>query len=432
MTDAPHTRQSRGAAAPPSREEVESYEGESGFVGSTESDTGAARTPLDRRIASLDGIRGLAILLVVVHNAGTVRGELTGLLLRGWSVIANSGWIGVQLFFALSGFLITRILLESKGVTGGMRSFYVRRLLRIAPLYYATLIFLFAIAPHIPPIMHLASTRGHSEAWYWLYLSNWISPWGATVGLPHVWSLAVEEQFYLFWPFLVAALSTRALGYTSIAMIVFAFAARAGLDAILPLHYADEAAYTFTVTRWDAIAFGALVAILVTTKPASWFKPRLVLLGLIGSAVALLGVLGVEHGIASMGMPAEFVSMPVTSFASALLVLCCAVPTFARERAVSWIPRLFSSRALAWVGKYSYAIYVFHMPVHIVLSHYADHTLSHGSPPYQFVLLVAYVTAVFAISAALALISWQLIEQPMLSLKRYFPMPSRTARPVRA
>jgi peptidoglycan/LPS O-acetylase OafA/YrhL len=252
------------------------------------------------------------------------------------------------------------------------------------------------------------------------------------VALPHVWSLAVEEQFYLFWPFLVAALSARALGYSCGVMILVALAARAGLDFILPLHYADEAAYTFTITRWDAIAFGALIAIAVTTRPTTWFKPRLVVLGLIGCVVALLGVLEVEHGIASIGAPAEFVSMPVTGLGSALLVLCCAVPAFAHHGGLRWIPRVFSLRPLAWVGKYSYALYVFHMPVHLVLSHYADHTLSNGTPSARFAMLIGYVAAVFIVSMILALISWHLLEHPMLSLKRYFPMPTGKPRPARA
>jgi peptidoglycan/LPS O-acetylase OafA/YrhL len=106
---------------------LSAYEGESGIVGSG-SDEAAVR------IDALDGIRALAIILVMIHNVGSVAGPSSGTALKLWGLLSNAGWIGVQLFFALSGFLITRILLRSAGTPGWMKSFYARRALRIVPL----------------------------------------------------------------------------------------------------------------------------------------------------------------------------------------------------------------------------------------------------------------------------------------------------------
>ena len=151
----------------------------------------------------------MPILLVIPHNAIASLADNPCAVKCGgttWAamLLVNVGWIGVQIFFVLSGFLITRNLLDSLGAPNYYRAFYVRRALRILPLYYGTLAVVFLLLPLVG--LHPLGDDGgaRDRLWFWVFLSNWSVPLGAAAcGLPHFWSLAVEEQFYLAWPALV-------------------------------------------------------------------------------------------------------------------------------------------------------------------------------------------------------------------------------------
>ena len=153
-----------------------------------------SQTP--RHIPALDGLRAIAILLVIPHNVYIF--ETT----RGWLApfawISNAGWIGVQLFFVLSGFLITRNLLSSRGAPNYYSAFFGRRILRIFPLYYLVLTFFLLVLPEVVNLSAAIRSSYANQPWLWLFLSNWAQPFGKEVyWFPHFWSLAVEEQFYL-------------------------------------------------------------------------------------------------------------------------------------------------------------------------------------------------------------------------------------------
>ena len=193
---------------------------------------GAAPPPGPSRwrghIKPLDGLRGIAILLVMwFHFAWPAKAQ--GLITRLYVSVAALGWVGVDLFFVLSGFLITGILLDSKRGAGYFRNFYARRVLRIFPLYYAVLLVTLVILPLIVPYDTPALKRLlEGQGWLWLYSTNisvavehgnWIAS-ADWLRMGALWSLAVEEHFYLVWPLLVFFLSRRALLRTSIAMIV--------------------------------------------------------------------------------------------------------------------------------------------------------------------------------------------------------------------
>ncbi|HEX6051682.1 MAG TPA: acyltransferase, partial [Gemmatimonadaceae bacterium] len=167
-------------------------------------------------VPALDGVRGLAVALVLVcHVAWDFSSP--SYMERGLIEVARAGWIGVDLFFVLSGFLITGILLDTRGGPKYFRHFYVRRTLRIFPLYYAILVGVFVITPLV------AATRDRrwftdivdQQGWFWTYTSNVFlavtGRWEQTGILGHFWSLAVEEQFYLIWPAVVLLLSPRQL-----------------------------------------------------------------------------------------------------------------------------------------------------------------------------------------------------------------------------
>src|SRR5262249_31198346 len=128
------------------------------------------RRMLRGHVPALDGVRGLAILLVIIHNAGGPVGPSEGVVMKLFDVVTNVGWVGVQLFFVLSGFLITGILLDTRGKARAWSAFYMRRVLRIFPLYYAALIVAFVGAKLV--LGRPATAEAHA-LWYFLYVSNW-------------------------------------------------------------------------------------------------------------------------------------------------------------------------------------------------------------------------------------------------------------------
>src|SRR5580700_9993704 len=153
-----------------------------------------------KKIPQLDALRGLAVLLVLLHNTN---------IYPSWHLgfISDNGWMGVDLFFVLSGFLITGILLDTKQSAEYFKNFYARRCLRIWPLYYSALLFMFVILPLLRPTEAAAIFAPRSSPWwaYPLYLQNFLVPIPskATGLLGVTWPLAVEEQFYLCWPLAV-------------------------------------------------------------------------------------------------------------------------------------------------------------------------------------------------------------------------------------
>jgi peptidoglycan/LPS O-acetylase OafA/YrhL len=375
------------------------------------------------RIAALDGLRGMAILLVLLHNDGGVSGGLTNLALKLYaSLVTAPGWWGVQLFFALSGFLITRILLESKGARGYFSRFYMRRALRIFPLYYVAVALVFFAVPHTTALEPITETGTRSSFWYWTYLANWIQPFGGLVPtFGHFWSLAVEEQFYLLWPALVLMVSERSLAIVCSSIAVAALVIRFSLFSIFEPTLAGSAAYHFTISRCDSLALGALVAIIarnprMLSTALRWIWPVMV------TVLVAIGVLYVrQHGLEPSDLPVVTFGQTLFAVLSAALVLVCATP---RETgATRKLTRALSVRWLRSVGKYSYAIYIFHVPMNRLARPIFDPILSTGGSYVRLAEHLAYVIGIFACCYLAAVISWYVIEQPFLSLKRFFPLP---------
>ena len=210
----------------------------------------AAAERVGRHIPALDGIRGIAIIWVVLHNATAMPFAPAS---RGWHVLpllAQPGWIGVQLFFALSGFLITAGLLDSRGSPHFFRDFYAKRALRIVPLYYTVLFVLLVLLPWLarPP----APFSSAHQAPLWFFAANWVE--SLPYGFAHFWSLAVEEQFYLLWPLVVVGLAPRGLLRACLWIAAGALLLRGALAAY---GVASWTLYVNTACRMDALALGA-------------------------------------------------------------------------------------------------------------------------------------------------------------------------------
>src|SRR5439155_6239195 len=226
-----------------------------------------AEKQVSKKIPQLDAVRGVAILLVILHNERSVFPSLH--LER---LFAN-GWMGVDLFFVLSGFLITGILLDSTPSDRDVTNFYARRCLRIWPLYYALLVFMFVIVPRLRPSDAHTVFDKSSPWWaYPLFLQNVLipSPTNAAGPLAVTWSLAIEEQFYLVWPWVVRYASRAEIRRLALLVI--------GLSPALRLYLAghDVNLYTNVFCRLDGLMAGALLALLIRTDQfsPSKFIPR--------------------------------------------------------------------------------------------------------------------------------------------------------------
>ena len=195
-----------------------------------------AAGPTASHLPSIDGLRGIAVLLVMQYHFWALPFSLykrkpTLLVDDGVALVFGAGWIGVDLFFVLSGFLITGILLDVKGHGGYFRNFYARRTLRIMPVYFLFLAFVIFVIPLVPlfdggfAVTSETENLRNEQFWFWTYLANIAASLQSIHIQPgfvnlHFWTLAVEEQFYLIWPLVVLVLNRQRLAITCVAMIV--------------------------------------------------------------------------------------------------------------------------------------------------------------------------------------------------------------------
>jgi peptidoglycan/LPS O-acetylase OafA/YrhL len=372
------------------------------------------------RIDTLDGVRGLAILAVLVdHSAIWI--TPTSALDRVVQAFTGSGWSGVDLFFVLSGFLITGILIDAKGGQNYFRNFYARRVLRIFPVYYLT-IALVLLASFIPTIAHhypdATAELRRVQPWYWTYTTNYLIALHGWAAAPmrstHLWSLAVEEQFYLVWPALVLLADRRTLTRICMALLILCPILRI---ALFLTGTAPRELVVLTPTRLDTLAMGALLAIAARADGglARWRRPLGVIA--IGCVLSLAATLTFRDRIANESP--EIVTLGFTliaTIAAAIIVFATTTP------ADSVTHRFLAHPALRAIGRYSYAMYIFHFPIVGLLHdrHLAPNAMptllgSHLPAQFGFTLLC------FGITYAVAFASWHLFERPILRLKDHFP-----------
>jgi peptidoglycan/LPS O-acetylase OafA/YrhL len=381
-----------------------------------------------RHLPALDGLRGLAIAMVMVCHFLPYNDQPHSLSGRLFFFVGRCGWCGVDLFFVLSGFLITGILLEAKGASHYFRNFYARRTLRIFPLYYLVLTAVFVLIPLVRPDAfappELAAIR-HRQAWLWTYGSNVLMSWKNDLGLFHAdwldlnpfWSLAVEH-FYLVWPAVVFLCGRRSLKAVCLAIVGGSFVLR----GVMFHKGLDDAIYVFTPCRVDTMALGALLAVLVRGDPR-------VARRLLGGAKGLAMVFGIAWMASLWHNPGRDRLWSVTAgyslvafFFAALLPAVLAAPIGAP------LGRIFHSAWLRTLGKYSYGLYVYHVVLGSTfnrcfgvdrLKAVFQTRLHLGGAAYG-AGVVAYLLLASAASFAVAWVSWNLLEKRFLTLKKYF------------
>lgn len=298
---------------------------------------------------ALDGLRGTAILLVVfLHNF-----RFTNYFFFGW--------LGVDLFFVLSGFLITGILLKSLGQPNYLRNFYMRRILRIFPIYYLTLIICFGILPNIIPDYININYYTHNQIWLWTYLQNWLfvfkDPFGTQM-LLHTWSLAVEEQFYIVWPIAILLIRRpKILLVLALAVLITTGFTRFAIWEYDIKDLAYASLYTFT--RIDGLCIGAALALLMRINPGFLKK---------NTAAIVLLMAAINFGFYFINNQHSF-TLPYLAFVgyTTFAVLFGILVHEAVSGESKIINLIFNTRILKFFGQISYGLYVYHWPVYILL-----------------------------------------------------------------
>jgi peptidoglycan/LPS O-acetylase OafA/YrhL len=342
---------------------------------------------MKKKIPQLDAVRGIAVLLVLMHNTDVY----PALHLR---LIAANGWMGVDLFFVLSGLLITGILLDTKESNGYFKNFYARRCLRIWPLYYSLLIFMFVIVPIVRPSEGHAVFEARSSPWwaYPIFLQNFLIPipTQATGLLGVTWSLAVEEQFYLVWPLVVRFCNETQLRRIAIAVICISPVLR----FYLVRHHVNI--YSNTFCRLDGLMAGALLAL--TLRSTNFSPSKLLTRAWIALLVSAPLALGIE-----IAYDAKWIVFSLTALAAVSFIY---LALFSTQK---WLHSLLTNRFLVYSGTISYGIYLLQkIPLDAAKTFHLD--------KHQYLALP--LTA--AVTYALATLSWNLLEKPALKLKRYF------------
>lgn len=373
-----------------------------------------------RHIPALDGLRGFAILLVFIFHYGGGSSSPNPLL-HFVGLVRVGLWIGVPLFFVLSGYLITGILWVSFSDLHWWKNFYIRRSLRIFPLYYLSLAIIGVTA------FAFGDLRIYlSHIWpFALYLQN--LPFAFTMadlGSPArgdiYWSLAVEEHFYLVWPFLLfAARSLRQARFFCVLIFVISFAFR--LFGTIPGHEIRFIPGN-TLSRVGELAIGAFLALLAQDSQATWDRvTRSAPFIAVGALVSYL-VLGyytgtlapVSRGMIVFGMPC------VGILFGAILVLCM--------RQGTWMERVAETRWLRSLGKISYGVYIYHALAMPLAAAAAAHFFSEGA--HNALLGTRFLFGAI-LSVGFALLSFKFFESPFLALKDRFTKKQYPVPPLR-
>jgi len=359
---------------------------------------------LDKNIFQLEVLRGLAILLVMTFH-----------------FFRNNfpfGWVGVDLFFVLSGFLITGKLVESMNSPGFLRSFYIRRILRIVPLYFAVLAFFFLLLPFLNTdfYKHALQSLSKQQWYYWTFSVNFLEAkhgWPTNISLNHLWSIACEMQFYLIWPFVIRwVVNHRQARLAAFLFVVlFALVFRTLITDLLSLNYLAN--YVLPFSRIDAFAIGGFLYFYCTSSRPPNFR-LLLLVGLASITIILFLVFWFELNWHYSNYPVQTVGYTLNAFFWGSVVGISCLSRFNNH---------FLYKCLAKAGKYSYGLYIFHVPVMVAVQKTIKESIGDDR-----VILVAAVS--FFISILLAVLSYHSYERYFFRMRPAFA-PIQKSRQVR-
>ncbi|HEX6886058.1 MAG TPA: acyltransferase [Planctomycetota bacterium] len=352
--------------------------------------------PEDGHVPVLDGLRGLAMLFVFLYHV---------VVYPPWRAPFALGWVGIELFFVLSGFLITGLIVDSEGERNQLRNFYVRRGLRILPLYYLVLAVLY-VQVWIQGGNQAGRILGE-QSWFWLLQQNLLMAnegWYKPLYFAHFWSLALEVQFYAVWPLVLVALGPRQALWACAAVALGSFALRNGLPVAWPFSYAA------TFNHLEGMMVGSAIALMLREKRETLGRVAPLALALTGLPLLYLGLRPSGLHISSEHVMRHVYPLLAVFFGA----LLCA--TFEVGRVGRAARAAFGCRPLLWIGKYSYGIYLTHWVVHLQLKRPLLDWLvpALGTEARAHAASVLLQTALVALLAVLA---YHLVELPALRLK---------------
>jgi peptidoglycan/LPS O-acetylase OafA/YrhL len=352
-----------------------------------------AQVRANGRISSLDGLRGAAVLLVIAAHftAGTIKP--TGIVGAALTPIESAGDFGVELFFALSGYLITTILLKERLRTGtvDLRKFYLRRALRIWPAYYVYLAAVLVLT--LLGVIHVTGWEFASAGLFiWDYARN-VPTWF----LAHTWSLAIEEQFYVLWSAALLWLKPR----VALCIAVIAFLA-VPVGRYVTYRHSDQVTaptiFHMFHARCDSLLVGAVIALAVVVMPAAWERVRRTVARLHLWAPALVVVFASESLTRLLGGSWQLTfGLSIENLAVAALLITALSAGHPVARMLSWRP-------LRLVGVVSFSLYLW------------QQLFAAGDP--DPIVSNPVVALLCMLSAAIA--SHVLVERPLLRVKTRF------------
>ncbi len=351
---------------------------------------------------ALDGLRGVAILLVVfLHNFDFMN-------------YFFFGWLGVDLFFVLSGFLITDILLRTMDQPRFLRNFYIRRILRIFPLFYLTLIIFLILFPLIKSIQLDSSYYTKNQFWLWTYLQNWLFSFKAPTGdktLLHTWSLAVEEQFYLIWPAVILMIRKPKILLWVLVFMLFAVGVARYL--VWTWHVKDLAySSLYTFTRVDGLVIGCMLALLLRVYPGFLKKYTTLIVLLMAAINFAFYFLNGQHAF----------TLPYLAFVgyTTIAILFGLLVHEAVQGKSRIIQLLLDNAPLKFFGKISYGLYVYHWPVYLLFFSWFKELFEQWRSGSTRMAEIGSGITVTLIAVLISMLSYRFFEMPFLKLKQKF------------
>jgi peptidoglycan/LPS O-acetylase OafA/YrhL len=349
---------------------------------------------------ALDGLRGIGCALIIIYH-----------LFPFINQYLFFSFLAMDIFFVLSGFLITDILLNSFGQKDYLKNFYVRRLLRVFPLYYTSLIFFILILPNVLQMPIDIVYYVHNQSYFWVFLQNWLLIFKPVNEhyINHLWSMGVEEQFYLLWPLLFAVVKRPKilLGFLIMLLLSFcAFRFYIWTHPITDLSYYNFYAYT----RIDGICIGCMIALM--QKINSKFVANY--MGIIVLAFALINFAFYELNLQHNN---SFPYLALIGYSTFSMVFGVLVHTIINNNS-KFFTAVFDVSFFKFLGRISYGTYVFHLPLYVLAGPYIikwfSQNLQFASP---YLLGSIFLTI---LSFSLGWLSYRYFEMPFLRLKKHF------------
>ncbi|WP_195892563.1 acyltransferase family protein [Geotalea daltonii] len=367
---------------------------------------------VDRNIPALDGIRGWAILMVLyVHSFGVSVPSLSSLD-KAMHETSLYGRLGVDLFFVLSGFLITGILLKSKNTDRFFINFFSRRILRIFPLYYLAITGIFFITPQLVDYFN-SQLAPNIHLIYYSYLQNFLIVPDGTLNqylLAPMWSLAVEEHFYLVWPIMVFYCKPQSVARIAIILVIIALVLRTSL-----FFYARGWRYwaaSWTFCRMDAILIGALLAVFIRSGIREFLNIWKYYFAFLASAINIF-VIYLNYRWAENGSWFASLSFGYTLHAIFFVSIINLI-LFLPKRNI--LVRFFDNGALRLFGKHSYCIYIVHMVINAILWEQLFKNISSS----YLIISFSFFLASIIVSLLTSIVIWHAYEKHFLLAKRFF------------